>query len=118
MHRPVGFWHCGVPADASAAASCRTPKVVAAGALSSARRGDQFGVFSLMTKRLPYDREPVCFGRSMLSLGTTVVPAVAKGRFELPRVAPHGPKPCASASSATSANLVISLWSLVFSLKS
>ena len=30
----------------------------------------------------------------------TVVP---KGRFELPRVAPHGPKPGASASSATSA---------------
>ncbi len=42
---------------------------------------------------------------------------VPKGRFELPRVAPHGPKPCASASSATSANLVVSRWSLDFRLK-
>ena len=28
---------------------------------------------------------------------------VPKGRLELPRVAPHGPQPCASTNSATSA---------------
>ena len=31
---------------------------------------------------------------------------VGMGRVELPRVAPHGPEPCASANSATSPNII------------
>ena len=39
----------------------------------------------------------------MLNPARGVLKMVPKGRLELPRVAPHGPQPCASTNSTTSA---------------